>query len=99
MIHHKIFFGEPAVSVITGNALALEEGTRYKRCPATAYLVLLWPLYILWILLLTLFWTPIQYLTRKCVVRDYVVEWSGEISRWQCKEVDKTSLANPVLMV
>jgi len=97
--HYGIFFGEPAISVTTGKELSTEEPERYKWCPSTLYLVLLWPIYILWILLLTLLWTPLQYLTRKCVVRDFEVEWAGELNRWQCREVDKTSLANPVMMI
>jgi hypothetical protein len=97
--HYGIFFGEPAVSVTTGNTLAIEEPERYKWCPSTAFLVLLWPIYILWVLLIALLWTPLQYFTRKCVVRDFVVEWSHESCRWQCREVDKTTLANPVMLV
>jgi len=97
--HYGIFFGEPAISVTTGNSLDTEATHRYKWCPATAYMILLWPIYILWILLMTLIWTPVQYLTRKCVVRDFMVSWSSELNRWQCKEVDKTAMANPVVMI
>jgi len=89
--HYGIFVGDPAVSITTGNLLDDESKSRFSYWPSTIYIVLLWPIYVVWLLLLYLY-IPCQYFGSKCVVRDYIVDWDAEKGKWSKTSANKDLL-------
>jgi hypothetical protein len=60
------------------------------------YMGLLWPIFVVW-LLLSLLWIPVQYVAmNKTVVRNFAVErvLERERERWVCKDVNTAVLQN-----
>jgi len=76
--HYGIFINNK--STLTGESVEQQE-KRTKYCPSTIYLILLWPIFILWTVVLFILITPIQVFARRCEVRAYVVESADGVER------------------